>query len=146
MRLHFAAAATILLACQFGLPTLAQAEGVLVVGITKDPGKDGFVYGWRVDAKSADDAREQAIKDCRTAKIDNTDNAKKNCKVFEAFRNKCFAFAFDPKIGTPGVGWSVASSKDAAERQALEKCKDLSSSERSKFCAVDKSACDGDAQ
>lgn len=122
-----------------------HADGILVVGITKDPGKDGFVYSYKVNSKIGADARQEALDDCRNAKIENTANARKACKVISEFANKCFAFAFDPKIGTPGVGWSIAASKAQAEEQAIDKCRDQSSSERATFCAVEKSACDGDA-
>lgn len=124
----------------------ASADGLLAIGITDDPGRDGFVYAFKVDQRMSDELRARILEECRSAKIENTENARKACRIVGEFRNKCFAFAFDPKVGTPGVGWSIAATKAAAEDQAISKCKALSSNERANACAVEKSACDGDAQ
>lgn len=129
-----------------GVVAPAMADGVLAVGITKDVAKDGFVYGYSVNKSTIIEARERAMKSCTTANIENTENAKKACKVVEEFSNMCVAFAFDYKIGTLGVGWAVASMKANAESLALERCKTASAIDRAEFCAVVHASCDGTAR
>lgn len=128
------------------LTSPVAADGALAVGISDNPSKDGFVYGGVVESKDAGAARESAMNSCRTAKVDNTEKVKKLCKIVAEFNDRCYAFAFDPKIGTPGVGWAIAKTKDEAEKQAIDNCKAKSSRERAGFCAVEKSGCDGSAK
>jgi hypothetical protein len=80
-----------LLAC-FALP--ARGEGAIAIAIPDEGLRKGFAYGWHMRAKTAEDARKEALEACR-------DNAKSNgippgkCKVVEVFKGQCVAVAHD---------------------------------------------------
>jgi len=135
-----------LLASLLMLASPARAEGVLVVGITKDVARDGFVIGYSVNKATLAEARDRAMNSCRNARVDNADAAKKACKVVAEFRDKCVAIADDPKNGTTGFGWAVAASRAEAINQALDMCRKASSSARAAFCRPAHASCDGTAQ
>jgi dienelactone hydrolase len=119
----------------------ADAHGALAVGEPKDIVAGGFSWGGKVDAATSDAAQAKALEICRTVKGNAPDATRKLCKIVETFDHKCYAMAWDPKDGTPGVGWSVAARKDVAEAQALERCH-TTGGDRASFCVVSHSECD----
>jgi Domain of unknown function (DUF4189) len=45
------------------------------------------------------------------------------CSVVATFQNQCVAVAIDPQVGTPGFGWAVADTEEAAGDEALSNCR-----------------------
>jgi len=87
-------------------------------------------------------ASDHALNNCRTAK-DASPEAKNLCYVVMTFRNQCIALALDPQAGTPGAGWAVAPTRDAAELQAMAQCVATAGPDRRDACKISDSACDG---
>jgi hypothetical protein len=128
-------------------PNEAIAAGALAVGLPEDVVKGGFTYGYTTGKSDTSEAREAALKACRTTK-DATKNAhlRSLCKVIQVYNNQCVAVAMDPAPGTPGVGWGVADDLRSAEKQALSGCEATAGRGRAAACIVDHSACDGTAK
>src|SRR5690348_8949611 len=120
--------------------TPACSDGALVVGSTSDVAKDGIAVGTSINYKSADEAREVALKRCRQYKP--APKAATMCQPVGTFKGECYAVSFDPKAGTPGVGWAIASNKALAEERALENCKATAGASRRDFCKIEDSKCD----
>jgi len=124
------------------LPHPAAADGAVAVGVPASVTQSGYAYGRTTNSPAAAVASEHALNNCRTAK-DATQEAKDLCIVVMTFKNQCIALALDPKAGTPGAGWAVAPTKDAAEMQAMAQCIGTAGSDRRNFCTISDSACDG---
>ncbi len=123
------------------VPSPATADGALAVGVPPDVGKDGFAYGRNINSPSEETARQKALELCSTAK-ESTDTARRLCTVVMSFHRQCVSVAMDPKAGTPGVGWAVAPTREAAEQQALSNCMATAGPDRRQFCVKSDSACD----
>ena len=113
----------------------AIADGAFAVGSTGNA-KDGIAMGGSTNYRTANGARERALKECHEYEAPK---AAALCRVVATFKGECFASAFDPKPGTPGFGWGVASTKELAEERALENCRVTAGEARRRFCAVEKS-------
>jgi hypothetical protein len=118
----------------------ASADGALAVGSTSDVAKDGIAVGTSINYKTAEEAREAALRRCRDYKP--APKAAAQCRSVGTFRGECYAVSFDPKAGTPGAGWAIASTKDNAEERALENCKATAGPGRADFCRIEESKCD----
>jgi hypothetical protein len=121
-------------------PQVAGAAGALAVARPSDIAAEGYSYGTAFNFDSEEEARTAALNRCRDTK---SEKRREMCKVIVIFKGQCVAVAMDPKDGTPGVGWSVAETKDAVDRQALAQCRDTAGPGRRDACKVDKGAgCD----
>jgi uncharacterized protein DUF4189 len=120
-------------------PQRAAAEGAIALGVTGNITKDGYAIGINVNSKSAAEAREAALKYCRSH---GSDVARAKCEIFATFRDQCAAEAEDPEPGTPGAGWAVAADEAAAEKMAMMNCL-ATAGARGSFCKVVTSICDG---
>jgi hypothetical protein len=118
----------------------AGADGALAVGSTADVAKDGIAVGTSINYKTADEAREAALRRCKDYKP--APKAAAQCRSVGTFRGECYAVSFDPKAGTPGAGWAIAATKDLAEERALENCKTTAGADRRDFCRIEESKCD----
>jgi hypothetical protein len=119
----------------------ARADGALAIGLPSDVAKQGFASGYSYNAENVDGARKTALDYCRRAPTN--ERARSLCSIVETFSHKCVAVAMDPKAGTPGVGWSVAESKAAAESEALARCAATAGDGRRDSCKLSDSNCDG---
>jgi hypothetical protein len=117
----------------------AAAEGAMALGVTGNITKDGYAIGININSGSDAEAREAALKYCRSH---GSDVARAKCEIFATFHNQCVAEAEDPKPGTPGAGWAVAADKSAAEKMAMTNCL-ATAGDRGSFCKVVTSVCDG---
>jgi len=119
----------------------ASAWGALAIGTSGDIQKDGFAIGSAYGRPSEDDAKAAALKSCQ-----NFQNAPKRttalCSVIMSFHGQCYAFAEDPKAGTPGVGWGIGAGGPAAVQKALAMCKATAGPNRAQFCESRINACD----
>lgn len=140
-RRHAAAAA--LLAAALLAPVPGACDGALAVGAPADIAKDGFAYGRNVNSPTEAAASDKALDLCRHAK-ESTDTARGLCTIVTSFKGQCVSVAMDPQEGTPGVGWAVAPTREAAEQQALARCMDTAGADRRQFCVKSDSACDGE--
>lgn len=123
------------------LPRPATAAGALAVGVPSDVAKGGFTYGSGLDKPSEDEARETALKACRGSRDAVKDPKLASlCVVVGTFHDQCFAIAWDPKPGTPGVGWAISPTKQAADSQALANCRATAGKGRRDYCVVDATA------
>jgi hypothetical protein len=118
----------------------AGAAGALAVGSTSDVSKDGIAVGTSINYDTPEEARAAALKRCREYKP--APKAAAMCQSVGTFRGECYAVSFDPKAGTPGAGWAIASTKDLAEERALENCKATAGANRREFCRIEESKCD----
>jgi hypothetical protein len=128
----------IAMAAMFASP--ASADGALAVGSTSDVAKDGIAVGTSINYKTAEEARAAALRRCREYKP--APKAAAMCQSVGTFRGECYAVSFDPKPGTPGAGWAIASTKDLAEERALENCKATAGGSRREYCRIEESKCD----
>jgi Domain of unknown function (DUF4189) len=145
-RFHAAEAALVVVALAAAGLLLASvpaaADGALAVGVPSDVAKDGFAYGRNVNSPTQEAARERALDLCRHAK-NSSDAARGVCTVVMSFHRQCVAVAMDPAAGTPGVGWAVAPTREAAEQQAMNNCKATAGAARRQYCATSDLMCDG---
>ena len=130
------------IAAVIACPGLAGAEGAMAVGIARGGTAKGYATGFAVNQPSVKAARSNAVEQCRRMKNSNAD-ARSGCEVVVTFHNKCVASAIDPESGTPGAGWGVGGSQQAADSQALARCRAKAGSERAEFCQVTDRFCDG---
>jgi hypothetical protein len=124
------------------VPDLSKAEGALAVGIARGGIAKGYATGFAINQPTIKAARSNAVEQCRKTKSSNAD-AKSGCEVVVTFRNKCVASAVDPQSGTPGAGWGVGITQEAADGQALSRCRAKAGAERADFCVVTDRYCDG---
>src|SRR5262249_49188523 len=119
----------------------ALADGALAIGFPSNVTKDGFAAGFAYNSADPEKARSTAMERCRTTKS-APDSAKSLCMVIGTFRNECVAIAMDPKDGTPGVGFAIATDKETAEARALAFCAATAGKTRQGFCTIQGSQCD----
>ena len=129
-----------LLAMAMHLPG-ASAEGALAFGTTGDLGKDGFAFGYANDWKTREKAMAEAMKQCY-AQSNQAQRAAALCKVVATYRQECFALAFDPEVGKPGVGWALAPDEETAKQRAIAVCEITAGKDRMQFCKVSSFYCD----
>jgi hypothetical protein len=122
------------------LPAPAWSEGALAVGSTGNVTKDGIAFGTAVNYGSSNAARSAAMEKC--SGYQSAPKAAAQCRLVGTFRRECWAIAMDPKPGTPGAGWAVASDKSTAERRALDACRATAGAGRTEFCEADSADCD----
>ncbi len=119
----------------------ARADGALAVGSTSDVAKDGIAIGTSINYKTGDEAEAAAMERCRNYKP--APKAAAQCRSVGSFKDECYAISFDPKEGTPGAGWAIASSKELAEQRAMANCQITAGEGRRDFCRIEESKCDG---
>jgi hypothetical protein len=118
----------------------AAAEGALAVGASGNVAKDGIALGGAIDKPTKQAAIDQALATCR--KYDGAPKMAALCRIVATFTRECFATAYDPKSGTPGVGWAIGPDKATAEERALAACQATAGASRRKFCKGSQSFCD----
>ncbi len=118
----------------------AGADGALAVGSTTDVAKDGIAVGTSINYKTPEEAENAALGHCRNYKP--APKAAAQCRSVGTFRGECYAISFDPKAGTPGAGWAIASTKELAEQRALANCQITAGEGRRDFCRIEESKCD----
>lgn len=118
----------------------ALAEGALAIGASGNFAKDGFAFGAAINKSSTDEASQQALATCK--KYEGAPKMAAICRVVMTFSRECYALAFDPKPGTPGVGWAISDDKVKAEERALKNCEVTAGAGRRDFCKVNQSYCD----
>jgi hypothetical protein len=123
-----------------GMTSPAQAEGALAIGSSGNFAKDGFAVGGAINKATKQDAIDQALATCH--KYEGAPKMAAICRIVATFTRECFAINFDPKPGTPGVGWAVGPTKEAAEERALAACQTTAGAARRKFCKLEQSFCD----
>ena len=119
----------------------AGADGALAVGSTADVAKDGIAVGTSINYKTPDEAEQAAMQRCRDYKP--APKAAAQCRSVGTFKGECYAISFDPKDGTPGAGWAIASTKALAEERAMTNCQITAGESRRDFCRIEESKCDG---
>jgi len=131
-----------LVACLMG-PRPGAAEGALAVGSTGNVAKDGIAIGDATNYATREAAVASALAYCRgrnNARI--APNAAALCQIVATFTRQCGASALDRANHTPGAGWAIAATKEAAESQALANCQAAAGASRSQFCKIFTSFCD----
>jgi Domain of unknown function (DUF4189) len=124
-------------------PKPGVAEGALAVGSTGNVVKDGIAIGEATNYATREQAAASALAYCRgKSNLKTAPNAVPFCKVVGTFTRGCDATALDPANRTPGAGWAIAATKEAAESQALANCQATAGASRSQFCKIINSHCD----
>ena len=113
----------------------------MALGVTGNITKDGYAIGININSGSDAEAREAALKYCRSH---GSDVARAKCEIFATFHDQCAAEAEDPQPGTPGAGWAIAADKVVAEKMAMTNCQ-ATAGDRGSFCKVVTSVCDGNS-
>jgi hypothetical protein len=121
-------------------PTPVVAEGALAFGMLGDVSKDGIAVGGSINKATEEAAIAKALTVCRG--YTGAKEAAANCKIVAIFSRQCFAVAFDPAAGTPGVGWAIDPDRNKANAQAMALCQDTAGQNRRQFCKIDQSYCD----
>jgi hypothetical protein len=114
--------------------TSSIAAGAFAIGSSGDVARDGVAIGHSVNQSTKAAAAALALQQCRN--YNPAPKMAKLCKVIETFTRQCFALAFDPKPGTPGVGWAIGPDKKSAETLALTACQATAGADRRGFCMV----------
>jgi hypothetical protein len=133
-------------------PNPARADGAIAVGLPADVAKDGVSIGSIINSATADTAKADALKQCKTPPkqtVSGTAVTTKTwqlCKLVADFHERCFAYSFDPQDGTPGFGWAVEDDQRGAEKQALANCEKTAGPKRRAACIIVKTGCDGTAK
>ena len=122
--------------------TPALAEGAIAVGLSSNVAKSGVAAGAAGDLGTFADAQYAALQQCKNGRAANA-STRALCSVVATFNNKCAAIAADPKPGTPGFGWAVSLTADAAAKWALNKCDATAGPDRRAACKVVTVTCDG---
>ena len=126
----------------------AMAYGALVVGVPSDVASQGFSYGINVDSPTEDAARDTAMTACKGTNPNSVQHSQASspaqalCTLVTTFHRQCAAVAEDPAAGTPGVGWAVAPTIEAASKQAMDNCMATAGESRKQFCKTDSYSCD----
>jgi hypothetical protein len=122
------------------------AAGAIAVGLPSDVVHQGVSLGARINAATMDEAKSDAMKDCKTAKA-ATAVAQSLCKIVATFQNQCVSIVVDPRPHTPGFGWAVADTSEAAGQQAIANCQDSDGPTLKDGCQPDTQIqCDGSAK
>lgn len=116
----------------------ARGDGAIAVGSTGDVVRHGIAFGMMVN-DSAKNASTIALERCR--KFEARDAAK-HCKIVATFSRQCYAVALDPEPGTPGAGWGVDKTQEAANERALSMCRETAGANRETFCKIEAGECD----
>lgn len=130
------------------MPQSALAFGALAAGVPTDVANDGFAYGINVNAPTEEIARTTALSNCKgtnpnsRVQSQSSSPARDLCTVVTTFHHQCAAVAEDPAAGTPGIGWGIAPTLEAATQQALDNCMATAGETRKQFCARDAYNCD----
>ena len=125
--------------------TGARAEGAVAAGMPADVAAQGVAFGWVVGYKTRQEAEREALKQCHDFK-EAPESTRALCAVMRTFTNECLSIALDPEAGTPGVGWAILPTSQAANSKAMADCRATAGRDREKFCKVTSSRCDGTAK
>jgi hypothetical protein len=127
-----------LLATALVQPAPGRADGAIAIAQPSDVVADGWAYGTAYNFDSREEARRAALDRCRQTK---SEKRRQLCKVVQSFKHECVAVAMDPKDGTPGVGWAVEETQEAAEEKAMAECR-ATAGNRAQYCKLSNSGCD----
>jgi hypothetical protein len=133
-------AGAVLCVASHAITPAALAEGAIAVGASGNFAKDGFAFGAAINKASTEEANQQALETCR--KYSGAPKMAAICRVVMNFSQECYALSFDPKAGTPGVGWAISDDKVKAEERAQKMCEVTAGPGRRDFCKVNQSSCD----
>ncbi len=130
------------LAVLIAFSTRTMAEGALAIGSTGNVVADGVAVGGSFDKPTAEEAIASALRTCRSQP--DVRKAAARCRIVRTFTRKCYAAAFDPKVGTPGFGWGLGPDVATATRQAMAHCRASAGKDRAQFCQIQENitACD----
>jgi hypothetical protein len=131
---HSVIVALFVLTTVIGFSTRVVAEGALAIGSTGNVAVDGFAIGGSANKPTREVAIAAALKTCRSQP--DVPKAAARCRIVRTFRQKCYAAAFDPKRGTPGVGWGLGPDRVTAIEQAMKYCQASAGKDRAQFCQV----------
>lgn len=127
----------LLLQITFALANSASnAAGALAIGSTGDVVKYGIAVGTALNYSSDKEAKEHALTSCKQFQA-ASQAARQQCKIVSTFHGECHSEATDPKSGTPGYGWAIASTKQQADERALANCRATAGVDRQSFCVLD---------
>ncbi len=130
------------LAVLIAFSTRVLAMGALAIGSTGNVVADGVAIGGSFNNPNREDAVAEALRKCRSQP--DVRKAAARCRIVRTFMRKCYAAAFDPKVGTPGFGWGLGPDVATATRQAMAHCQASAGKARAQFCQIqdDITACD----
>ena len=119
----------------------AGAHSALVIAYPPDIGKDGFAAGYSANQDSLATAQSSAMAKCQ-GDSEATAETRTLCRFVMSFDNRCLSVAFDPQVSTYGFGWAFGANQDAANEEAMARCRSTSTQDRSQFCEIKAQICD----
>ena len=140
--MKFLICAIVLAAATLG-PIRADAAGAVAEGIAPGGPQLGYSIGLSSDYPDENLAKEKALATCKQY---GNSASQAECHVVATFANQCATAVEDPKAGTPGAGWAVQATQQAADAQALNRCKSTAGRDRQAFCTDFTRKCDGSAK
>lgn len=133
--------AVLCLCAAAALSGAAAAAGAIAVGEPADVGKDGLALGLSYQYPTPEAARAEALAKCRVY-AGVGERIHRLCTIVKEFSGECAATAYDPAPGTPGWGYGVAFTADAARDAALGACRLSAGVDRARFCESKSVVCD----
>ena len=121
-------------------PGPGAAEGALAIGSTGNVVDAGIAIGNAYNYATREEAVAAALQKCHDYKA--APRAARECMIIGTYSGQCYSEALDPKAGTPGAGWAVATNQDDASSFALGSCRATAGASRRDFCKVVDSGCD----
>jgi len=137
----YAAASACLLALGALSPHPAKAMSAFAAGIPGNVAAEGVAMGFGYNYSTREGAEARALQECLKQQ-DAPPNTRALCKVIDHFDNQCAAVSLDPQPGTPGFGWAIAPTADAANAQAVANCRQSAGADRAEYCEVSITDCD----
>jgi hypothetical protein len=122
------------------LPHPARAMSAFAAGVPADVSAQGLAVGAGYNYSTREGAEARALQECLKPG-DAPADTRALCKVVAYFDNECLAVSMDPQAGTPGYGWAVGATQEAANDQALANCRQTAGN-RAGYCVVSMANCD----
>jgi Tfp pilus assembly protein PilF len=123
-------------------PHPGHAAGAIAMGQTDTIAADGLAFGAHYNDFDPNRIAGQSIAECRLSAA--SERSRNACMIIGTFHDRCFSLAQDSKLTPHGVGLSLAENRKAADAMAMDQCRKMAGSARSKACAVLRNGCDGD--
>ena len=110
----------------------ANAFGAIAVGGNDQQSPYGTAFSISYYYPTKETAEAKALAGCEDLRKGNG----AACTIVGNYSHEWASVAFDPLSGTPGIGWAIGADKQSAERDAINRCRDVSSEDRKSFCVT----------
>jgi hypothetical protein len=123
------------------VPHPANAMSAFAAGVPDDVAKQGLAVGAGYNYSTREGAETRALQEC-LKQGDAPAETRALCKIVDHFDNRCLSVSMDPQAGTPGYGYAIGDTAEAANNQALSNCRSTAGADRASYCTVSLTDCD----